>query len=179
MSWARENNPARSWSGQGHAVEKTGGFAWKTASRADLSPSKRSRLRPNGRPVFSRTAFAAAAIHSGARPAHPIIPRPPALETAAARSALVADPIGPSRTGCSIPKSSQARVRSMLKPIDSIASRSMLRAAAIAIALLPGILALGPGKPTPPVQPQLDRKALAARVREETLAAWRAYESQA
>jgi mannosidase alpha-like ER degradation enhancer 2 len=53
------------------------------------------------------------------------------------------------------------------------------RAAAILIALLPSIVALGPARPTPPVQGKLDRKGLAARVREETLAAWRAYESQA
>ncbi|HEV8117018.1 MAG TPA: glycoside hydrolase family 47 protein [Thermoanaerobaculia bacterium] len=54
----------------------------------------------------------------------------------------------------------------------------MPRAAAILIALLPGIVALGPARPAP-VQGELDRKALAARVREETLAAWRAYESRA
>ena len=66
--------------------------------------------------------------------------------------------------------------------VDSFASdsiRGVPRAAAILIALLPGIVAPGPRQPTPPVQAELDRKALAARVREETLAAWRAYESQA
>ena len=53
----------------------------------------------------------------------------------------------------------------------------MRRAVAITILLLPGLAALAPTRPTPPVQASLNRAGLAARVREETLAAWKAYES--
>jgi len=53
------------------------------------------------------------------------------------------------------------------------------RAVAVTIVLLATLVALAPKRPTPPVQAALNRAGLAAGVREETLAAWRAYESSA
>ena len=50
---------------------------------------------------------------------------------------------------------------------------------AIALVLVPAVVALGPKKASGPAEAALDRKGLAARVREETLSAWRAYEADA
>jgi len=50
---------------------------------------------------------------------------------------------------------------------------------AIALVLVPAVVALGPKKESGPTEAALERKGLAARVREETLSAWRAYEADA
>ena len=66
---------------------------------------------PNGRSVRSRTSLICSRSQSGPPDKlAPIIPRPPAAETAAARSAVAAPAIGALMIGWSIPKSSQRRV---------------------------------------------------------------------
>lgn len=55
----------------------------------------------------------------------------------------------------------------------------MARKGLVGIALLSGAVALAAPRPTPPIQALLDRAGLAARVREELLSAWRAYERYA
>ena len=97
----------------GHAVDTTAGRAASSASYCSGPSRKSSRLRPKGLPVSARMAAASRAISAGPCAVAPSTPRPPASETAATSAGDVAVPMPPRTMGCSIPNSSQIRVRSM------------------------------------------------------------------
>src|SRR5215813_1482400 len=79
-------------------------------------PSRRT-FTPNGFEVIVRSFLIRSRNAGGAYPPHEIMPRPPALLTAAAKSRpAISGPIGAPRTGASISKSSHNRVRSIIPP---------------------------------------------------------------
>src|SRR5256885_9049141 len=70
------------------------------------------KLTPNGRAVRSRPWAISPGIASGRKADAPITPKPPALETAAARSGPAPVPMPAENIGYSIPRSRQRGVRS-------------------------------------------------------------------
>jgi len=104
-----------------------GRFQWKTttARRSAAATSTCSstvagpnpvsstmKPAPNGDDVMARVARIRSANTGGGAGATPISPRPPALDTAAARGGMETNPIGASTMGTRSPYSSVSRVRS-------------------------------------------------------------------
>src|SRR5438552_4297517 len=81
-------------------------------SSSEESRSSMMKLTPNGRGVRSRTWAISPGIASGRKADAPITPKPPALETAAARSGPAPVPMPAENIGYSIPRSRQRGVRS-------------------------------------------------------------------
>jgi hypothetical protein len=88
------------------------------ASSAAVSRSRwshsRIRLTPNGRSVKAVISATAPLISSGVLWLSGRVPRPPALETAAASTGVTAPPIGARTIGASMPSSSVRAVRTAL-----------------------------------------------------------------
>src|SRR5581483_2345060 len=115
-SCAIQKKCRRSCSGHGQAKEATAGRAASSVATRASSPRNSSRFSPNGRSVSARIAATSASSCCAFWRVAPSTPSPPAFETAATSAGEVPLPIPPSTTGCSIPNSSQIRVRSIAHP---------------------------------------------------------------
>src|SRR5205823_8681903 len=97
------------------------------------------KLAPKGCVVRSRTWAISPGIASGRKADAPITPKPPALETAAARSGPAAVPMPAQKIGYSIPRSRQMGVRSPLAMSGIVAHGNGLAGSSAA----PNIVARG------------------------------------
>jgi len=93
-----------------------------TTISASVSGAEEMKPTPNGRSVRARTRRICSRSQSGPpERLAPIIPSPPAAETAAANSAVAAPAIGALRIGYSMPKRTVKRVWIMAFPFVSCA----------------------------------------------------------
>src|SRR5215813_9880929 len=100
--------------GSPRANEITAGRAAKVWRKASASSSCGMWLTAYGRFVSFRTTSMSRLIASVVRNSEPMPPSPPWLDTAAANSADVAEPIGARMMGTSMPKSSHSGVLSIV-----------------------------------------------------------------